>query len=311
MRHLILLVALSSLACSGSPGPSLPSSGEVEARSLLGESLHRPSLTPDLARQRAHDLAEAEAVLEQNPSDPDALIWVGRRAAYLGRYNHAIAVFSRGIDLHPDDARMYRHRGHRWITLRQFDRAVEDLDRAAALVEGRNDEIEPDGLPNPRGIPTSSLQSNIWYHLALAHYLRGDFAAALPAWRRALASLDNPDNVVAASHWLYMTLRRLGRDGEAAGVLEPITADLDVIENHAYHRLLTMYRGEITPAQILDPEATSLDDVTVAYGLGNWYLYNGDPARARVIFERIITSDQWPAFGYIAAEAELARHPEA
>jgi pimeloyl-ACP methyl ester carboxylesterase/tetratricopeptide (TPR) repeat protein len=307
MRLFVLMIGLSTLACASTHDPARPASEPVEAQSLLGESLYRPSLPPELARQRADDLGAAEASLAQRPNDPDALIWVGRRTAYLGRYNDAIDVFSRGIELHPDDARMFRHRGHRWITLRQFDRAIEDLERAASLVEGRADEIEPDGLPNPRGIPTSSLRSNIWYHLALARYLRGDFAAAFPAWEIARASLDNPDNLVAASYWLYLTLRRLGRDADAAAVLEPVTADLDVVENHAYHRLLLMYRGAVTPEQLLERDGTSLDDVTVAYGVAACYLQHGDAARARAIFERIIASDQWPAFGYIAAEAELAR----
>jgi tetratricopeptide (TPR) repeat protein len=307
MRLLVLMIGLSLLACASPHHPHRPASEPIEAHSLLGEPLPRPSLPAELARQRAAELAVAETALERNPNDPDALIWAGRRTAYLGRYNDAIDIFSRGIALHPDDPRMLRHRGHRWITIRQFDRAIDDLERAAELIEGRSDEIEPDGLPNPRGIPTSSLRSNVWYHLALAHYLRGDFAAALPAWERARASLDNPDNLVAASYWLYLTLRRLGRETEAAAVLRPITAELDVIENNAYHRLLLMYRGEIAPEQLLEGEGSSLDDVTTAYGVANWYLYNGDPEPARAIFERIVASDQWPAFGYIAAEAELAR----
>ena len=96
---------------------------------------------------------------------------------------------------------MYRHRGHRWISVREFDRAIEDLAHAAALVQGEPDEVEPDGQPNERGIPTSTLQSNIHYHLALAHYLKGDFETALPSYRDYLAVTTNPDQLVAISHW--------------------------------------------------------------------------------------------------------------
>ena len=46
---------------------------------------------------------------------------------------------------------------------------------------------------------------------------------------------------------------------------------------------------------------------TQGYGVGNWYLYNGDEDRALEIFERIIEGTSWAAFGYIAAEAEVAR----
>jgi hypothetical protein len=105
-----------------------------------------------------------------------------------------------------------------------------------------------------------------------------------------------------------MTLRRLGRDAEAAKVLEPITRDLDVIENGAYHRLLLLYKGELPVDSLLTASSSAaLDDVTTAYGVGNWYLYTGNPTRAREMFQRIVATGNWPAFGAIAAESELAR----
>jgi len=114
---------------------------------------------------------------------------------------------------------------------------------------------------------------------------------------------------VASSHWLYMTLRRLGRDAEAARVLEPITRDMEIIENGSYHRLLLMYKGLLPPDSILTPsdQGDAVQDATVAYGVGNWHLYYGRPAAARTVFERIIQMPQWGTFGYLAAEAELAR----
>lgn len=280
----------------------------VEATSLLGQPLTRPELPDETRRRYEQALAEARRQYEADSNDVDAIIWLGRRTAYLGRFREAIGIYTRGIRLHPGDARLYRHRGHRYITVREFDRAIEDFERAAALVAGRADEIEPDGLPNARNTPTSTLQSNIWYHLGLAHYLKGDFQRALDAYRECMKVSTNPDMLVATSHWLYMTLRRLGRDAEAARVLEPIVRDLDVIENGAYHRLLLMYKGELPVDSLLTASSSAaLDDVTTAYGVGNWYLYNGQPARAREIFQRIVSVGNWAAFGGIAAEAELAR----
>ena len=235
--------------------------------------------------------------------------WLGRRTAYLGRYAEAIKIYTEGVDRYPGDARMYRHRGHRYLSIRKFDPAVRDFEKAAELTRGKADEVEPDGIPNAQGIPTSTLQSNIRYHLALGYYLQGALAKALPFYQEDVKIAVNPDMVVASSHWLYMTLRRLGREAEAAKVLEPITAGMTIIENGSYHRLLLMYRGEITPDAILTPadQGDAVQDATVAYGVGNWHLYNGRKAEARRIFERIIAMPQWSAFGYIAAEAELAR----
>ena len=296
-------------ACRSGPLPSLPAANaDIEATSLLGQPLSRPVLPEDTRRRYEEALAEARRRSQADPGNADALIWLGRRTAYLGRFRDAIDIYTRGIQAHPRDARFYRHRGHRYITIRDFDRAIADLEQAASLAAGRADEIEPDGIPNARNIPTSTLQSNIWYHLGLARYLEGDFARALSAYRPCLEVSKNPDMLVATSHWLYMTLRRLGRDAEAARVLEPIRADLDVIENHAYHRLLLMYKGELSAEALLPASSSAaLDDVTTAYGVGNWYLYNGDAARAREIFQRIVATGNWAAFGAIAAEAELAR----
>lgn len=279
----------------------------VEAVSLLGRPLRTPELGDSLETARAADLAEARERLEADPASADALIWVGRRQAYLGRYREAIATFTRGIRLHPEDPRLYRHRGHRLITVRELERAAADLERAAALIEGTEDRVEPDGLPNARGVPTSTLHFNIWYHLGLARYLAGDFEGARDAYRRCLAVSRNPDARVAASHWLYTTLRRLRRPSEAAELLRPIHAGMDVIENHAYHRLLLLYRGEVDADSLWSEVTDDPSGAAIGYGVAAWHLYEGRPDRAFDGFRRIVSGDGWAGFGYIAAEAELAR----
>lgn len=288
------------------PPPPLEPERAIEAHSLLGEPLYRPQLDEEFEQRQEELLASALEVLDEHPDDPAAIIWAGRRTAYLGRYLEAIEIYSRGIATHPDEPRLYRHRGHRLITVRRFDEAIADLERAAELIAGKRDEIEPDGLPNDRNVPTSTLHSNVWYHLGLAFYLEHDFERALDAYRHCLKASRNPDMRVATSHWLYMTLRRLGRD--ATAVLEPIDAGMDVIENHAYHQLLLMYRGERDPEELLE-EARGQGGAGMAtsgYGIGNWYLANGRRDRALEIFREIVATDAWASFGYLAAEAELA-----
>jgi tetratricopeptide (TPR) repeat protein len=278
--------------------------------SLLGDPLSPPAV-PEEARGRLEaQFAEAEAAARERPDDPEALIWLGRRTAYLGNYRDAVSVFTGGIERWPDDPRFYRHRGHRHITLRQFDAAIADFEQAARLIRSRPDETEPDGQPNARNIPTSTLHFNVWYHLALSRYLTGDFEAALPDYRQCLEVSRNPDTRVATSHWLYMTLRRTGRDAEAAGLLAPIAAEMDVIENGAYHRLLLLYKGILAPDDLLDAPTNmspALHDATAGYGIGTWHLYNGREAEALDWYRSIYAGPQWAAFGYIAAEAELAR----
>jgi dipeptidyl aminopeptidase/acylaminoacyl peptidase len=282
----------------------------VEATSLLSEPLYRNTPSGEARERMETQLAAARAAWQRTPDNADSIIWYGRRTAYLGRFNDAIAIYTDGIARHPSDARMYRHRGHRYLSTRKLDLAIRDFEKAASLVRGRKDEVEPDGQPNARNIPTSTLQSNIWYHLGLGYYLSGDFTNALRAYREDMKVATNPDMQVATSHWLYMTLRRLGRDAEAAKVIEPISKDMDIIENGSYHRLLLLYKGELQPTDLLKtfgPDGT-LDDVTSAYGVGNWHLYNGRRAEAEAIFTRILAAkSQWASFGYLSAEAEMAR----
>ncbi|HEX6309375.1 MAG TPA: hypothetical protein VFZ69_14360 [Longimicrobiales bacterium] len=283
------------------PGP------RAEAMSLLGQPLFAPALEPAARERMLEQLAEARARYEREPNDADAIIWLGRRLAYLGYYRDAIDVFTEGIAKHPADARFYRHRGHRYITTRQIGRAIADLERAAELMRDRPDEVEPDGQPNRFDIPTSTLKSNIFYHLALAHYLRHDFGRALPVWQRALEAATNDDMLVATADWLYMTLRRLGRVTEAAAVLERITPDMRILENDAYHRRLLMYRRLITPDSVMPQDTHDpVQLATYGYGVANWHLYNGDRYTAELLFRRILEGPNWAAFGYIAAEAEVA-----
>jgi tetratricopeptide (TPR) repeat protein len=192
--------------------------------------------------------------------------------------------------------------------VRQFDRAIADFEKAVSLIKGRRDEIEPDGAPNPSGKPRSTLQFNIWYHLALAHYLKGDYDKALTAWNECMKVSTNDDSITATSDWLWMTLMRLGRKADAAKVLERITPKMEILENGSYHRRLLMYKGLEKPETLLDPaNADALTVATQGYGVGNWYFVNGNRPRAREIFEKVVSGPQWSAFGYIAAEADLQR----
>src|SRR5690606_33906672 len=102
--------------------------------------------------------------------------------------------------------------------------------------------------------------------------------------------------------------RRRGLDAEATRLLEPITQDLNVIENGSYHRLLLMYKGEVPEEEMTRAVEEGLELVTLGYGIGNWHFYNGRQNKALEIWRRVLSqNDQWPAFGYLASEAEVAR----
>jgi tetratricopeptide (TPR) repeat protein len=256
-------------------------------------------------------LADALAARERAPSDEQAWVWVGRRLSALNRFDEAVAEFSRGLERYPDSYRLLRFRGHRYITLRRFDLAEADLAEAAAharRLEGP--ELEPPTDPDPAKSYPSTIQHQIDYHLALARYLRGDFARAATAWNDCLRSAaDSPDAICGAVNWYCATLLRLGREQDARRLLDEwIRADMPVREAAGYLRLCLLYKGELAPEELIPVgEANPVQLATLGYGLGNHWLVRGDAARARAAFERAHESPAWMAFGRIAAEVELAR----
>jgi tetratricopeptide (TPR) repeat protein len=231
-------------------------------------------------------VAEAEKKLAADPKNVDLIIELGRAQASVWRYRDAIATYTRGMEIDPQNAMLYRHRGHRYISTRQFDKAVVDLERAAKLNDKNFD---------------------IWYHLGLAYYLKGQFDKAATAYERCRAVVEKDDSLIAVSDWLYMTYRRAGKTAEAARVLERITPNLKVEENKSYFDRLMFYKGVKKESDLINDKMTDLEIATIGYGMANWHLYNGDKAKAKEQFQKIVSGKYWSAFGFIASETELTR----
>ena len=244
----------------------------------------------------------------QNPNS-DNLIWIGRRHAYLGNYESAIKYFSQGISTYPLDARFYRHRGHRLITNRCFERAINDLKKAASLSNNKPNEIEPDGLPNALNIPTSTLKGNIYYHLGLAYYFESQLKDAMLAFEKCIELSKNNDSFVAAANWLYIIYYQLNMINKANKLLTKIDNQMNLIENHSYLSILNFYKNSTSQFDIEKKifKEESLNNITVAFGLGNFYLLKGETEKAYKIYNLITNSDQWSSFAYIGAEVMLKK----
>ena len=311
IKHFLECVLLVSVSCFvGCEQEAEPPVGNVpddpapqtsDAVSLSGDPLYSPEPSDELLSK----LRERKRDFEAEPDNPDPLIWYGRFVAYTGDYEGAIEIFNKGHKQFPEDARMLRHAGHRYISIRKFDQAIEVLERATELIKAKPNEIEPDGMPNARNIPVSTLHGNIWYHLGLAYYLNHDFENALRSYENCLATADRPDNVVSATHWIYMINRRLGRTEAALHSLDSIQLEMDVIENMGYHHCCCFYKGLITLEALEDKIKDGLQREAIDYAIGNWYRYNRETAKARQRLEALTSTGAWNAFGFIAAESDL------
>ncbi len=103
-----------------------------------------------------------------------------------------------------------------------------------------------------------------------------------------------------------MIKRRMGDEEGAKKVLDAITADMNVIENFSYHKLCLFYKGEMTVAELIGDGEDTPSGASAAYGLANWYYYNGEDEKAEEHLQALVASNSWAAFGFIAAEADLA-----
>ena len=272
---------------------------EPEVYSPLGKKF---SAKPD----EAGLIQAADRALAKGPATPDLLISAARARDAVLRFSESIPIYTRGIDDYPADARFLRFRGHRFISTRRFDFAVSDLKRAIELAPASFD---------------------VSYHLALAYYLHGDFNHAAREYQRCLAmaaqqapeflkgmpagwrscyAMDD-DAKVAVADWAWRALRRAGKADEAAKLLEAIGEQSTVKENKSYLQNLLLYKGLRTEAQTLAAasDGNALPTIHYAAGLWNWLAGRREPACA--LWEQAVTGENWAAFGFIAAEAELAR----
>jgi tetratricopeptide (TPR) repeat protein len=227
----------------------------------------------------------ARAAHEADPKNIARLVDLGVALSGARQFREAIATFTRGLEIEPNNALLLRWRGHRFLSVREFDRAYADLTRGGAI---------------------DSTIYGIWYHLGIVQYLRGDFAGAAASFAKAQPIAPDAGELAGSTDWLWMSLSRAGRGAEAKAMLDR-RPDSKPVTN-AYTRRLQLYRGEIGPEAVVTPSDTEdVQVATLAYGLGNWYLVQGDKTQARKWFERSIQSGGWPGFGFIVSEVELQR----
>lgn len=303
--------ASAMIGCVSQPSPPITNARTQDEAFLLRHTPATPpvlAFTPSVWERRERELMEAQRLYDENPTDEHAIIWLGRQSAYFGLYEDAIDVFSRGLELHPESARLLRHRGHRFITLRRFDLALDDLARAAAIIADQPDEIEADGVPNPSGIPRSTLKTNIYYHLGLAHYFKKEFTGARAALETCLQLSPNDDMRIASIYWLYLSLRQLDLDADARILLASIPRQMEILENFAYDELLQRFTSGLGSFGTTSLHGNdTLSGATVAYGLAMYDFFRGFHGLARRELVRIARQGHPAAFGTIAAEVEIQR----
>ena len=287
LRFRVWVVCL--MALSGLTGLSQAQTGNTHGALEVTSGLDRKLFAlPD-----DQSVIDARKALASEPKHVERVLALSKAEASRRQYQEAVATSTQGLAFAPNDADLYLERGHRELGLREFGKARRDLEQATR--------IAPQML-------------DAWYHLGLSHYFVGEFDQAAAAFGKARDLAKSDDSLIDCSNWLYVSLRRAGKEQEAAEALARITRDVKNTEPHLffYLRLLHFYQGKLTEKEVLPPPPAGRDDLegelsfnTVTYGVGNWRLYHGDQAGATELFRKVVEGEAWNSWGFIGSEAEL------
>src|SRR6266704_5423375 len=212
--------------CNMAPMPTLLSL--LLPLCLLQSVEYRSPAGVDYRAQRdTGAIARAESALAADPRNIDRIIQLGIAQSGVRQYREAIETFSRGLKIAPNKALLYRWRGHRYLSTRQFDRAMDDLIHGARL---------------------DSTIYGIWYHLGIVRFAKGDFAGAVNAFTRALPIATDSGERSGSTDWLWMSLARAGHTADAQALLDRRPDSIP--GGNAYMQRLRLYRGQVAPDSV-------------------------------------------------------------
>ncbi|WP_368652655.1 hypothetical protein AB4Y30_12955 [Ornithinibacillus sp. 4-3] len=243
-------------------------------------------LTSSLSK--SEDLITIEEKISKDPNNPELRIEKGLELCKSQSFKQAIDAYSEAIYLNPFHALAYRHRGHRHLSIRMYREAAADFELSSR--------IDPSNW-------------DTWYHLGLSYYLLQEYERAERVYKICYDMTDSDELFVAIADWYWMTLVKNNKKKEADDLLALVTEDMKPGPNTSYYRRLLMYKGLLNPDELINFEGALLPDLELAtqgYGLGFYYLTQGDEEKAKQMFNDVITkSTMWSAFGYLASEIEL------
>jgi tetratricopeptide (TPR) repeat protein len=290
-----------------------------QGKSLLGEDMFtigpnpvNVAKTPDLLRA----VAEAKAAFEKELTIDNAT-WYGRLLAYQGLMKQSIEVYTIGLKKFPDSAKLLRHRAHRYFSLRDFDKSVEDGLKSAKLYEGKpleREKLGPDYFPSTPDI----VQTYAYYHLGQAYFAKHDYVNAAKWFQRAgevAIGVHSAPDYTASVYWTYLSLARGGRYGEAEALLKSFTYTLNDVKDNKeanyYFDAIQMFKDLRDPESFFSTKdsgkAFSTSDGIAAssgYSIANYYILRGEVQKAKPMLARAVKVDTFSYFARIQAESD-------
>ena len=237
------------------------------------------------------DLEESKASLAQDPENPDLWYQYAMAVGLVDGPEASIDAFSQGLVYNPFNAPLYFGRGRKNIGLRKFWRAISDATMAIRL--------EPDIW-------------TFWYYRAVPRNLAGDAKGALEDFMQCYRM--TPDNEhYPLVDWMFLCALDMGDKEKAKEVLDLIDTSMEPHHcmDYSYRRRVKLYKGEITPEELIDDEDIMKNDYsvqpgrlqlaheTLTFGLFAYYTYIGETEKANETLKKIVAFPPSAAFGYL------------
>lgn len=319
LKRSLTAALLSTALMIAAPSSAQPRGESLQGTSLLGEPMitypnRNANVAPNEVLERA--ARDAKAAFDKGITADNAT-WYGRILFYQGYTKESLAVYDAALAQYPDSAKLLRHRAHRYFSLRQFDKSIEDGLRAAKLYEGQpleREKLGPDYFPATPDI----VQFYLYYHLGQAYFATRQYDEAAKWFTKSgeTSMFDRDlENKTASTYWRYLSLARGGRMIEAQELID----DYDVRLFHlhptggsdVYFDGIQLFKGNRAANSFFSNQDSgrafaNADAVaaSTSYSLANYHLLMGNRDQAKEWLKRAQAIDSWSFFARIQAEAD-------
>lgn len=135
----------------------------------------------EVQKRHAENAIEAFTyALEYRPESKDALFGLGTALVQLQQYEKALNIFEPLVQNNPDDFSLINNLA--WIYATAEDIQYRNADRAIELAR--------------KAMLMRPADYHVWHTLAVAYYLKGDYARALRIAEEAVALVEDKKNVL-------------------------------------------------------------------------------------------------------------------
>ena len=206
---------------------------------------------------------------------------LGKALSRQLRYREAVAAYTEGLKLEPENLSLLRLRAGRYLTTLQSDPAIADFEKCLTLGAEKLDCL---------------------YRIGLAQYYAGRYEQAMEVFEGCMPLCDD-EMGIAVLYWHTLSAVRTEK---APTLLKYYRPDMAVGHHTAYEKAMRVWSGTMPLAaalEMLEREEDDLEYGITLYGL-LWY---PDCAEREHLSQMLLRRDGfWPSFAYLAAWKDWA-----